>query len=136
MARHLALSDAARGWSTSSTPDPVAVPCPSASRLPPGASTRPIARPTASLLLTQERRNASRANRFKPKHGVVGAAALPGTGPIGSALVTSALRRAAMDQYVALDVSLKEVSVCVLGADGTLVYEGRTASDPTSLVGL
>ncbi len=41
-----------------------------------------------------------------------------------------------MDQYVALDVSLKEVSVCVLGADGTLIYEGRTASDPASLVGL
>ena len=41
-----------------------------------------------------------------------------------------------MDQSVALDVSLKEVSVCVLGADGTLTDEGRTASDPASLVGL
>src|ERR687890_2306575 len=60
-------------------------------------------------------------NSWVSHHGVVGAAALPGTGPIGSALVTSAPRRAAMDQYVALDVSLKEVSVCVLGADGTLI---------------
>src|ERR687890_264290 len=75
-------------------------------------------------------------NSWVSHHGVVGAAALPGTGPIGSALVTSAPRRAAMDQYVALDVSLKEVSVCVLGAGGTLIYEGRTASDPASLVGL
>jgi transposase len=41
-----------------------------------------------------------------------------------------------MDQYVALDVSLKEVSVCVLDAKGTLVFEGRSPSDPASLVGL
>ena len=39
-----------------------------------------------------------------------------------------------MDQYVALDVSLKEVSVCVLDAKGTLVFEGRSPSDSASLV--
>jgi hypothetical protein len=41
-----------------------------------------------------------------------------------------------MDHSVALEVSLKEVSVCVLGADGTLTNEGHTASDPASLIGL
>jgi transposase len=41
-----------------------------------------------------------------------------------------------MDQYVALDVSLKEVSVCVLDAKGVVVFEGRSPSDPASLVGL
>jgi transposase len=41
-----------------------------------------------------------------------------------------------MDQYVALDVSLKEVSVCGLDPKGTLVFEGRSPSDPASLVGL
>jgi transposase len=41
-----------------------------------------------------------------------------------------------MDQYVALDVSLKEVSVCVLDAKGMVVFEGRSPSDPASLVGL
>ena len=41
-----------------------------------------------------------------------------------------------MDQYVALDVSLKETSVCVLDANGAVAFEGRVASDPASLVQL
>lgn len=41
-----------------------------------------------------------------------------------------------MDQYVALDVSLKETSVCVLNANGTVVFEGRAPSDPSSLAHL
>ena len=41
-----------------------------------------------------------------------------------------------MDQYVALDVSLKETSVCVLDASGSVAFEGRAASDPTSLARL
>lgn len=31
-----------------------------------------------------------------------------------------------MDHYVAIDVSLNEISVCVLG----VVFEGKTAADP------
>jgi hypothetical protein len=38
-----------------------------------------------------------------------------------------------VDQYVALDVSLKETSVCVLNANGTVVFEGPSPSDPSSL---
>ena len=38
-----------------------------------------------------------------------------------------------MDYYVALDVSLKETSVCVLNADGSVAFEGRAPSDPVSL---
>lgn len=41
-----------------------------------------------------------------------------------------------MDQYVALDVSLKEISVCVLEASGAGAFEGRVPSDPASLVHL
>ena len=41
-----------------------------------------------------------------------------------------------MDQYVGLDVSLKEVNVCVLDAKGTVAFEGRSASDPASLAAL
>ena len=41
-----------------------------------------------------------------------------------------------MDQYVALDVSLKETSVCVLDANGAVAFEGRVPSDPASLVQL
>ena len=41
-----------------------------------------------------------------------------------------------MDQYVALDVSLKETSVCVLDANGVVAFEGRIPSEPASLVQL
>ncbi len=35
-----------------------------------------------------------------------------------------------MKQYVGLDVSQKETSVCVVDAAGRTVYEGRVKSDP------
>lgn len=41
-----------------------------------------------------------------------------------------------MDQYVALDVSLNETSVCVLDANGAVLFEGRAPSDPGSLAQL
>jgi transposase len=41
-----------------------------------------------------------------------------------------------MDQYVALDVSLKETSVCVLDEKGGLVFEGYVLSDPARLTGV
>ena len=41
-----------------------------------------------------------------------------------------------MNQYVALDVSLKETSVCVLDANGVVAFEGRIPSEPASLVQL
>lgn len=41
-----------------------------------------------------------------------------------------------MDQYVALDVSLKSIAVCVLDAAGKVVFEGEVAADPSSLVRL
>ncbi len=41
-----------------------------------------------------------------------------------------------MDQYVALDISLREVSVCVLDATGAVVFEGRSPSDPRCLAAL
>ena len=31
-----------------------------------------------------------------------------------------------MEHYVALDVSLKEISVCVLNEKGQVVFEGKT----------
>lgn len=30
-----------------------------------------------------------------------------------------------MDQYVALDVSLREISVCVIDSKGTVAFEGQ-----------
>jgi transposase len=39
-----------------------------------------------------------------------------------------------MGTFVGLDVSLKETSVCVLDQDGTRVFEGRVASEPTAIV--
>jgi transposase len=39
-----------------------------------------------------------------------------------------------MEHYVALDVSLKEISVCVLNEKGQVVFEGKTAADPSALV--
>jgi transposase len=35
-----------------------------------------------------------------------------------------------MTQYVGLDVSLKETSVCVLDAAGSIVWEGKVDSEP------
>ncbi len=35
-----------------------------------------------------------------------------------------------MKHYVGLDVSLKEVSICVVDADGTVIAEGKVATEP------
>ena len=39
-----------------------------------------------------------------------------------------------MNQYVGLDVSQKEVSVCVIDADGSVVAEGKVETDPTMIL--
>ena len=41
-----------------------------------------------------------------------------------------------MEQYVALDVSLKEISVCIIDSKGAVVFEGKTAAEPATLVKL
>ena len=41
-----------------------------------------------------------------------------------------------MEQYVALDVSLKEISVCIVDSNGEVVFEGKTAAEPATLVEL
>src|SRR5690242_8635934 len=41
-----------------------------------------------------------------------------------------------MEQYVALDVSLRDVSVCVIDGKGAVVFEGKVAAEPAALVGL
>ena len=41
-----------------------------------------------------------------------------------------------MDQYVGLDLSLKQTSVCVMNAAGAIVFEGQMASDPERLIRL
>ena len=38
-----------------------------------------------------------------------------------------------MATFVGLDVSLKETSVCVLGQDGTRVFEGKVESAPSAI---
>ncbi|WP_412065695.1 hypothetical protein [Rhizobium sp. SYY.PMSO] len=40
-----------------------------------------------------------------------------------------------MKQYVGLDVSKKETSVCVVDKNGRLIFEGRAKSDPGALGG-
>src|SRR6267143_3582777 len=41
-----------------------------------------------------------------------------------------------MEQYVALDVSLKEISVCIVDSNGEVAFEGKTAAEPAILVEL
>ena len=41
-----------------------------------------------------------------------------------------------MKQYVGLDVSQKETSVCVVNSAGLIVYEGKVKSDPGALTEL
>ena len=41
-----------------------------------------------------------------------------------------------MGTYVGLDVSLKETSVCILRDDGSVVFEGKVATDPAVLARL
>ncbi len=39
-----------------------------------------------------------------------------------------------MKHYVGLDVSLKEVSICVIDADGVVAAEGKVATEPALIV--
>ena len=39
-----------------------------------------------------------------------------------------------MEQYVALDVSLQKIAVCVLNASGRVVIEAEVASEPGVLI--
>lgn len=39
-----------------------------------------------------------------------------------------------MALYVGLDVSLKTTSICVVGADGSMIWEGKAESEPAALV--
>jgi hypothetical protein len=41
-----------------------------------------------------------------------------------------------MEQYVALDVSLREISVCVIDANGSIAFEGKVAAEPLTLIKL
>lgn len=41
-----------------------------------------------------------------------------------------------MDEYVGLDVSMEETSVCVMTATGEIIWEGRVATEPDALVGV
>jgi transposase len=41
-----------------------------------------------------------------------------------------------MEHYVALDVSLREISVCVMDGKGAVLFEGKTPADPEALVTL
>src|SRR6185312_3039150 len=45
-------------------------------------------------------------------------------------------RRAVMTQYVGLDVSMEETSVCVLDASGSTLWEGRVESEPSRIAGM
>jgi len=70
---------------------------------------------------------------LKP-HGVIAAAALPGR-PRSSWLAPSvkAASRTTLEQYVGLDVSLKEISVCVVDADGAVVQRSNVSTDPDAI---
>ena len=39
-----------------------------------------------------------------------------------------------MKHYVGLDVSLKEVSICVVDADGAVIAEGKMATEPVGIL--
>jgi transposase len=39
-----------------------------------------------------------------------------------------------MAMYVGLDVSLKSTSICVVEADGSLIWEGKAESESVALV--
>jgi transposase len=43
------------------------------------------------------------------------------------------MERAAMQQYVGLDVSQKETAVCVIDEAGKIVFEGKARSEPGAL---
>src|SRR5262249_17847462 len=70
--------------------------------------------------------------------GVIGASTSPDVGlsRIGPAIEPRASGDATMEQYVALDVSLKDISVCIIDSNGEVVFEGKTAAEPATLVEL
>lgn len=39
-----------------------------------------------------------------------------------------------MALFVGLDVSLKTVAICIVKADGSVVWEGKALSEPASLI--
>jgi transposase len=39
-----------------------------------------------------------------------------------------------MALYVGLDVSLKTTSICIVEADGTLLWKGKAESEPVPLI--
>src|SRR3712207_3866986 len=43
------------------------------------------------------------------------------------------LRRTDMEQYVGLDVSLEQTSVCVVDGDGKTLWQGKCASTPEAI---
>jgi hypothetical protein len=44
------------------------------------------------------------------------------------------LRRAGMEQYVGLDVSQEQTSVCVVDGGGKVIWEGQCTSTPEAIV--
>ncbi len=48
-------------------------------------------------------------------------------------LTTNAMRRTTVKQYAGLDVSLKEISICVIDGDGRIIGRGSTSSDPAAV---
>ena len=67
-------------------------------------------------------------------HGVIasGIATRPEHSSVNIAFLT-AIGVFAMEQYVGLDVSLGETSVCVLDQAGETLFEGISASNPEAL---
>jgi transposase len=53
--------------------------------------------------------------------------------PVTFELSQAMIRRAIMKQYVGLDVSQKETSVCFVDDSGRLVFEGKAKSEPGAL---
>ena len=41
-----------------------------------------------------------------------------------------------MEQYVVLDVSLNEISICVIDGKGAVPFEGKVAAEPAALINL
>jgi transposase len=67
------------------------------------------------------------------QHGVIAGGCFPAvSNPTGLGLAL-AKRRAAMEQYVGLDISLKETSLCVVDQTGTTLWQGKCASTPEGI---
>ena len=69
-------------------------------------------------------------------HGVIAAAVLQGLWRSDKIDLfdEEPLRRTTMKHYVGLDVSLKEVSICVVDGDGVVAAEGKVATDATVIM--